>query len=240
LPREYVKNPLWNILVETAKSLPLYHMHKAYVLNKILGEDPFITYEELSTRMGIPRGEALVILHEIRMTREDVDWELKNRTNSSPRFSKAATGGTFNEVHYGHIALLLTAFKESQSVIIGITSDDFVSKMKKAHEVKPYEERVSALTEFLKNMDWLERATLVKLDNPYGPPVEEADIEALVASPFTAGRGEEINRIRVEKGMKPLEIITCPIVFADDGKPISSTRIALGEISPDGKVLKKL
>jgi pantetheine-phosphate adenylyltransferase len=38
--------------------------------------------------------------------------------------------------------------------------------------------------------------------------------------------------------MKPLDIITIDMVLADDGKPISSTRIREGEIDVAGTVLR--
>jgi hypothetical protein len=59
-------NPLWLILVETAQSLPLYHAHKAYVRDMILTENPEVTAEEISHRLGMPLGEALVILWELK------------------------------------------------------------------------------------------------------------------------------------------------------------------------------
>ncbi|HIE14902.1 TPA: hypothetical protein EYP70_06480 [Candidatus Bathyarchaeota archaeon] len=62
----YVKNPLWPILVETVHSLTMYPYHKNYVSEKIMQEEPEITPRELSVKLGITFGEALVILYEIR------------------------------------------------------------------------------------------------------------------------------------------------------------------------------
>lgn len=62
---EYTRNPLWPILVETVHSMVMYPHHKAYVSERILPENPDITPRELSVRMGIPLGEAMVILHEV-------------------------------------------------------------------------------------------------------------------------------------------------------------------------------
>ena len=59
------KNPLWGVLVETAHSLPLYKSHKNYVQEVILPGKPDIKPEELSERLNMPLGEALVILEEL-------------------------------------------------------------------------------------------------------------------------------------------------------------------------------
>lgn len=63
---ELERNPLWLILVEAVHKLPLYPSHKAYVRDTLLMESPQTSPEELSMRMDIPLGEALVILHEIQ------------------------------------------------------------------------------------------------------------------------------------------------------------------------------
>ena len=60
------RNPLWLILVEAVHALPMYPSHKAYVRNSLALEAPEISAEELSYRLNMPLGEALVILHEIR------------------------------------------------------------------------------------------------------------------------------------------------------------------------------
>jgi hypothetical protein len=62
---EYVKEKLWPILVETVHALVMYANHKAYTSEVILHEKPDITPAELAARLGIPLGEALVILYEL-------------------------------------------------------------------------------------------------------------------------------------------------------------------------------
>jgi hypothetical protein len=65
LSAELERNPLWLILVEAVHGLPMYGVHKAYVRDRILLQIPDATAEEVSTRLDIPLGEAMVILHEL-------------------------------------------------------------------------------------------------------------------------------------------------------------------------------
>jgi hypothetical protein len=63
---EYVKEKLWPILVETVHAMVMYPYHKAYTRDVVLHEKPDITPQELASRLGIPLGEALVILYELK------------------------------------------------------------------------------------------------------------------------------------------------------------------------------
>ena len=232
--RRMKENPLWNVLTEVAKSLPLYPEHKAYVRDKILPENPGIKPEELSKRLGIPLGEAMVILSELRVSWDEVEEEL-GKPLPKPKYRKAALGGTFNEVHRGHLMLLLTGLKTGEKLIIGVTTDGFVKRFGKMHEVREFRERVNGLEEALRKYGWRERCEIVAIEDPYGPAAIDPELEALVASPFTYSRALEINRIRRERGLRELKMVLAPIVLAEDGEPISSTRIARGEITPEGR-----
>jgi hypothetical protein len=65
-PEEYTKEKLWQILIETVHAMVMYPHHKAYTRDVILHEKPDITPQELAVRLGIPLGEALVILYELK------------------------------------------------------------------------------------------------------------------------------------------------------------------------------
>jgi len=65
-PEEYTKEKLWQILIETVHTMVMYPHHKAYTRDVILHEKPDITPQELAVRLGIPLGEALVILYELK------------------------------------------------------------------------------------------------------------------------------------------------------------------------------
>jgi pantetheine-phosphate adenylyltransferase len=63
-------------------------------------------------------------------------------------------------------------------------------------------------------------------------------VEALVVSTETVQKALEINKTRSKRSLQPLIIITVPMMRAEDGKLISSTRIREGEIDYSGKLLK--
>lgn len=148
-----------------------------------------------------------------------------------------ATGGTFDELHIGHLALLTKAFEVGDKVIIGISSDDFASRVKNKKISHNYEERVKNLRDTVEKRFGHVNYTIAKLDNEFGPTVTYGLVDALVASSETACKGEEINNIRRTNCMKPISIVAVDILKAEDGGPISSTRIRSGEIDASGKIL---
>jgi hypothetical protein len=62
---EYSKEKLWQLLVETVHACVMYPTHMAYTRDCILPQKPDITANELAERLGMPLGEALVILNEL-------------------------------------------------------------------------------------------------------------------------------------------------------------------------------
>jgi pantetheine-phosphate adenylyltransferase len=148
--------------------------------------------------------------------------------------SRVAVGGTFNPLHDGHIALLKKAVELSRGgeLLIGLTSDEMTKK--KYHEVEDYQTRYNDVMKFVKSLGFIPK--IVKLVDPYGPTLRE-DFDYLVVSPETYPSGLKINMMRSERNLKQLNIVLVDYVLADDGLPISSTRIWKGEIDKHGKVL---
>ena len=148
------------------------------------------------------------------------------------KYKKIAVGGTFDKFHDGHKKLLATAFELGEEVEIGVTSNAFGGLK---GDIDSCEDRIRCLKEFFK--DRLNYTVMV-LDDAYGTTVFDDEFDAIVVSEETEPVAVEINEIRDSKGMSPLDIVVVSFVLADDGHPISSTRIRSGEINKKGNILK--
>ena len=147
-----------------------------------------------------------------------------------------ATGGTFDELHVGHTALLAKAFEVGKKVIIGVSSDDFAASRGKNLNHN-FETRIANLKNMIKNEFGEVNYEIAKLDSDFGPAVTTGDVEALVTSKETQVKGKVLNEMRAKIGAKPVSIITVELVKAEDGSKISSTRIRTGEIDRQGRRL---
>lgn len=70
---ELTKGKLWLILVDTVHSVVMYPSHKGYTRDHLLRENPNLTAGELSSRLCMSLGEALVILDELKAELKPAD-----------------------------------------------------------------------------------------------------------------------------------------------------------------------
>ncbi|MEM3061892.1 MAG: phosphopantetheine adenylyltransferase [Candidatus Bathyarchaeia archaeon] len=154
------------------------------------------------------------------------------------RFKLVAVAGTFDILHLGHKTLLNKAFEIGEKVIVGICSDKMAKRMKKSHPVNPYWIRKKGLLEFFKNLGHTDKARIVQINDPYGPAITDEEMDAIVVSEQTEYRAHEINEIRKENGLNLLKIISIKMVKAENGGPLSSSRIRKGEIDSEGHLTK--
>jgi pantetheine-phosphate adenylyltransferase len=154
------------------------------------------------------------------------------------RFHVVATGGTFDEIHVGHIALLAKAFQVGNKVIIGVSSDKFAAKRGKKLNHN-FEVRVANLKKTIKKECGDVNYEIAKLDGDFGPAVTTSDVEALVASAETQSKARLLNKMRAKMGLQPVKVIAVELVKAEDDSTISSTRIRAGEIDRQGRLLKE-
>jgi pantetheine-phosphate adenylyltransferase len=141
-------------------------------------------------------------------------------------------GGTFSPLHRGHRALLSRAAAIGENVFVGVTSGELARRGRK-REVPPVEERIADVEAFLDQQGALDRVEVAPIEDPYGRALEER-FEAIVVSPETRDTAEAINEERAKRDRSPLVVEEVPFVLGLDGQPVNGTRVARGEVGPDG------
>jgi pantetheine-phosphate adenylyltransferase len=149
---------------------------------------------------------------------------------------KICVGGTFNYLHKGHKLILRKAFESAGTdgkVFIGLSTGDLVKSKK---NIKTFETRKKKLGKYLIESGYKNNPTIVPIKNKFGLTLDQ-DFDAIIISPETEKIAIQINKERISRNKKQMKIIKVPFVLAEDGKPISSTRINNKEIDENGHLL---
>lgn len=153
---------------------------------------------------------------------------------------RVVVSGTFDPLHDGHRAVLREALAFGDGgVEVGLRSDGFARAIvAEPRDIRSFEERRAAVERAVERLDDHGRdVTIRQLEDDYGVAAEEPALDGLVTSARDASDIGDINELRRVRGMEPLTAIVTPTVQAADGAPISSTRIAAGEIDEHGETL---
>ncbi len=106
-------------------------------------------------------------------------------------------------------------------------------------EVRGFEERKEDLEGLLRTLG-KGAYHVERIDDRFGPAARRADLQAIVVSEETVGTADDLNEERERRGLPPLKVVKVPLLPAEDGLPISSSRIRSGEIDATGRVLRAL
>lgn len=151
-----------------------------------------------------------------------------------------ALGGTFDPVHDGHRELFKRAFGLGD-VTVGLTTDELATETRHVDRfVSSFDNRRKRLESVLLEIadHFGQEFEIRPLTEPTGIAVESS-FEHLVVSPETKRGGDRINDLRLERGLRPLQVHVVPHLRAEDGDIISSTRIVRGEIDVHGHLTPK-
>lgn len=151
-------------------------------------------------------------------------------------YKHIVVAGTFDGLHRGHTHFLKRAFEAAGLVTIGLTSEAYIRRFKKNKGVSAHSKRYAALTRWLRREGLAPRTTIVPLDNKWGPAIIADRFDSIAVTRDNRSTAEEINALRAERGLPGLAIVEISLVEADDAKPISSTRVRLGEIDKQGHI----
>jgi len=139
--------------------------------------------------------------------------------------NKVGMGGTFDHLHEGHKLLISTALSVSKKIVIGLTSESLLKKKKFFSKMQSYDDREDAIISYVSETSDLSRVEIMKLEDPYGPPIHEKDYEGIIVSEETYQNALTINKMRESNGFKPMIIIVIPILKDSNSNKISSTAI---------------
>jgi cytidyltransferase-like protein len=134
-------------------------------------------------------------------------------------FRKIVVGGTFDRLHAGHERLLRSAAENGESVVIGLTGDDFAGRFR-TRGVREFGDRKSDVEGFLRSLGT--PYEIIEINDSYGIATIDAGLDCIVVSEETLLRAEEINAIRHKKGLEKLTIVVVPLVTDGFGRPLSS------------------
>jgi pantetheine-phosphate adenylyltransferase len=150
---------------------------------------------------------------------------------------RVCLGGTFNHFHKGHKKLIDKAIQKAESngfVFIGLSSGPLIEHKS---SMQCYDTRRKQILSYIKNKNEdLPTIVIESIETVEGPTLD-VDFDAIVVSEETKKTAEKINHKRMEKGLKPMEIVSIPLVLAEDNEKISSTRISHHEIDEEGHLI---
>jgi len=153
-------------------------------------------------------------------------------------YKRLVIGGTFDLLHHGHKIFLLNAFNLADFVVIGLTIDEFNKRRGKITS-QNQTQRKKNLERFLKQEGLSNKYQIILIDNVEGETLKDNKLEAMIITDDTEKSAEWINRERIKKGFKPLELIKIPFVKDLSDQVLSSSRIREGEVDDSGIVFKQ-
>lgn len=138
---------------------------------------------------------------------EEEQSQFSTRVSSLPnlslrRYQRVGIGGTFDHLHAGHkLMLSAAAMLTGGTLLCGVTapSGRMLEGKHYKERIEGWEERVQRVRKFL--CEFCPRdvqVEIIQLNDPFGPTISDATLEALVVSPETYAGGEASTNLQSE------------------------------------------
>ena len=152
----------------------------------------------------------------------------------SYKYKHSVLGGTFDHFHKGHERFIGAALADSEKLTIGITSDEMLDNKSQKNTVENYPTREQSVEDFITTNGHKNRVEVFKINDIYGPSIDDLSLEAIYVIDDTYKGAEMVNLKRESLGLTKLAIVVVPTLDMNDSKRISSTAIRLGKIDRHG------
>lgn len=154
-------------------------------------------------------------------------------------FKNLLACGTFDHLHQGHKEFLATAFSVSQRVFCGLTDyqNYQASKDKTLSSlIQNFNLRFKNLKNYLKIQNHLQKTTIFKLKDRFGPALQNNFFDSILVSKKTLEGAKLINQKRKLLGLKPLAIIKADTICDTNHQFLSSSKIRSGKTNNLGLI----
>lgn len=153
------------------------------------------------------------------------------------KYNVVAVGGTFDRLHAGHRYLLsVAAWCARELLWIGVTGDELLVKKELKEMIESYDERSEAVRSFVRDVKSVEVKCSKLVDNA-GPSGTDPRVEAIVVTEETKNVAGEINRRRVERGLRKMEVVAVNLLGGF--KKLSSTALRRRDASEKAQKLRE-
>lgn len=150
------------------------------------------------------------------------------------RHKQIGLGGTFDHFHDGHQKLILFAADLGEKLLIGVTDQKLTLHKAFPHTIESYEERARSVANFCQTHHL--SYSITRLTDPFGPTLENSEIDALAVTPETSLGASKINELRTGLSLKPLPIYICDFFLAENRQPLHADAIRTGTHNRHGVI----
>ncbi|KAJ1924393.1 hypothetical protein IWQ60_005235 [Tieghemiomyces parasiticus] len=122
-------------------------------------------------------------------------------------------GGTFDHLHSGHKLLLTMTVWATRSVLhCGLSDEPLLKNKKFRDQLEPYQRRCKRVDGFLRKINPRLDYRIVPLLDPFGPSVQEPDMQAIVCSGETLAGAEAVNQERRKRNYPELALLVVNVI----------------------------